>query len=132
MVSAEKVVSIDNLDTIKETYFVYDSLVSESNVPQTKTHVSVEPKIYPPAHPADVLLVAIDSKPQSRKRNRTWTRKVVQIALRPGASSGTPRKVRVRSGQRGTLERAVVKCLQERLGGIEYLVVIHELDSSVS
>jgi hypothetical protein len=75
----------------------------------------------------------INSKPQTRKGDGAWTGKVIQIALYPGAFSGTPRKVRVfLSRQRSTLERTVMECFQERLGGIKYLVVIHDLDYQIS
>ena len=75
----------------------------------------------------------INSKPQPRKGDGAWTGKVIQIALYPGAFPGAPRKVGLLlSRQRSTLERTIMECFQERLGGIKYLVVIHDLDHQIS
>lgn len=61
VVSAKNTLNIDKPAGMeKEAYLVYDSLVSESNVPQTETHIPIETKVHSPTHPTRILLLEID------------------------------------------------------------------------
>jgi len=99
------------------THLIYNPLPSETYVPQTKTHITIETKVHPPAHPADILQLVIHAEAQTGEGNRARTGEVVKIALlvlHCRWLAGAPRGV-IALRARETFERAVVESLYERV-----------------
>lgn len=131
--AAARGLGLANVPTTREslTHLVDDPITPEPQVPQAETHVLVEAEVHAPAHPAYILQRTVDAEAEPAKRDRARARKVVQIALRrerrPLARAPLA-LARVLVGPvRKTLEGAVMVRVEEGLGAVEHLVVVHEL-----